>query len=156
MASRADYRPKPFPNIDIQHPDHFLFLFFWILVSHLSAPESPPGVPLLAEPLHEAEPLCDEAQFVLREQHVGRHLDVRRARLPRGRQAAVWGRPHRHAIFSQSRAGGDIYMVRGLWIIWCIVKQMGSLYWGFYTFKRGGHVFSESMACKKIQSLWKN
>lgn len=55
---------------------------FRVSVSHLSAPEAPPVVTLLAEPLHELHTFRDQTKFVLGQQYVGRHLDVCRARLP--------------------------------------------------------------------------
>lgn len=60
-----------------------IYFCFWVRVSDLSTSESPLVVPLLAEPLHEAEAIGEETQSVLREQKVGRHLDVCGARLPR-------------------------------------------------------------------------
>lgn len=50
--------------------------------SHLGAPEAAPVVALLAEPLHEFDGVGDQAERVVRQQHVGRQLDVRRAGLP--------------------------------------------------------------------------
>lgn len=49
---------------------------------HLSAPEPSQVVPLSAEPPHDAQTLLDDAQLVMREQQVGRHLNVCGARLP--------------------------------------------------------------------------
>lgn len=56
---------------------------FRVAESHLSAPEAPPVVTLLAEPLHEFHTFRDQTEFVLGQQYVGRHLDVCGARLPR-------------------------------------------------------------------------
>lgn len=81
--------------------DNFCMNPVWLSRSDLSASKSSPVVSLLAEPLHEAEAVCGAAQFVLREQHVGHHLDLCRARLPRRRQPDVWEGPHRHSIYSQ-------------------------------------------------------
>ena len=83
----------------------YLTYFTVIINVHLSAAEAAAVVPLPAEPLHEAQTVRDEVQLVVGEQQVRRHLNVRRARLPRARQAAARRRPRGNAVWSQRRDG---------------------------------------------------
>lgn len=55
---------------------HLCLFVFQGFVSDLRAAEPSAVVPLSAEPLHEAQAFGHQIQFVLREQHVGGHLDV--------------------------------------------------------------------------------